>query len=329
MKRDSYTPVLAIGLLLVISFILAVSLSTRQDQSRIQQASNSITAQLLGDSRRFFANHFFVKADEYFHRGYYPSMFDQAAMAGQNAQPAMTVGALSGDAHAGEVEWMQRPKDWIERFSRHFFPSEHMHLDDGSHEHNDHDHDGDGTQDHTAEEHDHPAHEGHVQGDEHPAKTSDSDVSQILPWLKIAAELNPDRPEIFVTSAYYLRNRLDQVDEAEEFLREGWRNNPKSPAIIFELGRIKEENRGRPDIARNLYRLAIRYWQETESGKEEPDQLLLMQILMHFAQNQRKAGNVDVAVQALRQLRVISPNPEGIDHLIQEFQSGPIPFANP
>ena len=33
---------------------------------------------LLGDGRKLFANHFFVKADVSFHSGYYPSIFDQA-----------------------------------------------------------------------------------------------------------------------------------------------------------------------------------------------------------------------------------------------------------
>jgi tetratricopeptide (TPR) repeat protein len=327
MNRDSYTPLLSIGLLLVVAFILAVSLSVRQDRSRIQQSSNSITAQLLGDSRRLFANQFFTKADEYFHRGYYPSMFDQAAVADKTARPAMTIGAVGGNAHEGEVEWMNQPRDWIERFSRHFFPSVHTHLDDGPHDK--HDHDGDGVQDHAAEEHDLVEHEGHVDGDEHPKENSDSNVSEILPWLKIAAELNPDRADIYVTGAYYLRNRLDQVDEAEEFLREGWRRNPKSPAIIFELGRIKEENRNRPDLARNLYRLAIRYWIETESTKEEPDELLMMQILMHSAKAERAAGNTEIAVRTLRQLRTISPHPESIDRLIEEYQAAPIPFVHP
>ncbi len=31
---------------------------------------------LLGDSSQMFANSFFVKADEYYHSGYYPTIFD-------------------------------------------------------------------------------------------------------------------------------------------------------------------------------------------------------------------------------------------------------------
>ena len=30
----------------------------------------------MGDSRRLFANQFFVEADVYFHSGYYPTIFD-------------------------------------------------------------------------------------------------------------------------------------------------------------------------------------------------------------------------------------------------------------
>ena len=38
--------------------------------------SKDVLATALGESRRLFANHFYVKADEYFHSGYYPSIFD-------------------------------------------------------------------------------------------------------------------------------------------------------------------------------------------------------------------------------------------------------------
>lgn len=324
MNRRSYIPQLSVGLLLVLTFILSVRLSVGQNRSRLQKSSNSITAQLLGDSRRLFANHFFIKADEYFHKGYYPSMFDQAAAADQKPVPAMTAGALGGDAHEGEVEWMKQPRDRIERFSRHFFPSEHMHLDDG-HDH-DHDHDGDGIQDHDAAEHDHDHHDHHDHHDDHAhdhgADEHESNVSEILPWLQIAAELNPDKDEIYVTGAYYLRDRLNQVDEAEKFLREGWRHNRQSPAIIFELARIKEENRNQPDLARNLYKLALRNWEQTEAPKENPDSFLLMQILMRFAQLEQKQGNTDMAVQILRQLRTIAVRPDSIDRLILEYQGG-------
>src|SRR6185369_16840208 len=43
---------------------------------------------------------------------------------------------------------------------------------------------------------------------------------EILPWLKAAAELDPQHIETYTVAAYWLRSRLGKIKEAEEFLRE-------------------------------------------------------------------------------------------------------------
>ena len=58
-----------------------------------------------------------------------------------------------------------RPKDGIERFGRHFFPTIHTHLHDGN-------------------------------------------EREILPWLKLSAEMDPTQIETYVTASYWLRTTL-------------------------------------------------------------------------------------------------------------------------
>src|SRR5882762_6957281 len=73
------SPGYILALLVTICFTLATSLQPQVvswNQSRAQ--SDNLLAVTMGDARRMFANHFFVKADVYFHSGYYPSIFDQA-----------------------------------------------------------------------------------------------------------------------------------------------------------------------------------------------------------------------------------------------------------
>src|SRR5882724_3617444 len=66
-------------LLQVVCFSLAAWLQPRQEQrGGMHEQSGSALALLLGDGRKMFANHLFVKADVFFHSGYYPSVFDQA-----------------------------------------------------------------------------------------------------------------------------------------------------------------------------------------------------------------------------------------------------------
>src|SRR4051794_24199417 len=100
--------------------------------------SKDILATALGESRRLFANHFYVKADEYFHSGYYPSIFDNGKKSSD-----LHMAQNSGANHAEEgADFLGQPKDWIDSFSRHFYPSEHRHLGEHSEGHADHHHDG-------------------------------------------------------------------------------------------------------------------------------------------------------------------------------------------
>lgn len=327
-------------LLLVAAFSLSTRLLTFEMQRESGASAKSILVMLLGDSRRLFANHFFIKADEYFHAGYYPSIFDQAAVAQKGAGSALATGAATGDAHAGEVDWMHEPKDWIERFSRNFFPSEHVHLDG-----EDHDHDGDGVPDHAAKDHaddataDHnptsaEAH-SHDHGDDHghdhgaAPESEGSEMREILPWLRIAAELDPNREETYVTGAYWLRKRMNRVAEAEAFLREGIRANPKSYALAYELARIYDEHHQDARRARNLYQLALRYWNDSQRLAPEPDRFVLAQILGQLADLERRAGNARRAVELLRELKLISPYPDAVEKLIRETESGGTPARQP
>jgi hypothetical protein len=51
---------------------------------------------------------------------------------------------------------------------------------------------------------------------------------EILPWLKLSVELDPQRIDTYTTAAYFLRKELNKPEEAEKFLHEGVRNNPGS-----------------------------------------------------------------------------------------------------
>ncbi|HAV61267.1 MAG TPA: hypothetical protein DCY13_02765 [Verrucomicrobiales bacterium] len=310
-------------LLLVWCFGVGSRLWTEQIAGERISARPSVLKSLLGDSRRLFANHFFIKADEYFHAGYYPSIFDQAATDKKGAASAATTGAVTGDSHAGEVEWMNKPHDWIERFSRNFFPSDHVHLDtmDDDHGHDDHEHD-----------HDHGHSHGHSHGhghatDGHDGASGGSMVREILPWLRISAELDPNRVETYLTGSYWLRKRMNRTAEAKEFIRDGLRANPRSYELTFELARIYHEHHEDTGRARNLFNLALRYWNDSQRLAEEPDNFMLAQILVQLATLERIQGNPDRALELYQELRKVSPFPESIDRLISDTREGKPPTA--
>ena len=245
---------------------------------------------LLGDGRRLFANHFFVKADVYLHSGYYPSIFDAPVRQGNDhisqavhQEPGSTAGheghAAGDDDECETAGFLAAPKDWIDSFSRSFFPSRHTHL-------------------------------------ERPGE-----AREILPWLKLSAELDPQRVETYVVAAYWLRTQLNKVDEAEQFLREGRRANPDSYEILFELGRVFYENRKDPFRARNVWELALKRWEEQQSSKAEPNRFLYAQITGHLARLEESQGNLDKAVHYFEMLKTVSPYPAQIQKQIDALRA--------
>jgi tetratricopeptide (TPR) repeat protein len=260
--------------------------SRRQDQG--------LLAVIMGDGRRIFGEYFFRKADIYFHSGVYPSMFDQAAALEENhmadATSASTEAHETADAddhdhdhdHDHELPELpprlDAPMDWLDRFSRNFYPTRHIHLEEGA------------------------------------------GAREILPWIRMSAELDPQRITTYTTAAYWLRRVLNNIDEAERFLREGLRANPGSPEILFELGRLYDDDRKDAVRARNIYGLALREWQKQADPQEE-DVLLLRQIVVHLAALEEREGNLAEAIQAWQLLLTRLNDPTLVGNRIAELQS--------
>ncbi len=278
---------LMLVLLLSMCFSLAAVLQPRSLAWRGQRAqADTMLKVLLGDGRRMFADHFFIKADVYLHSGYYPSIFDQAKLQCEDR--------LKGrDEHAGETQEgtaenaqddhddhdaFNEPKDWLDRFGRKFRITEHKHLS------------GKGTE------------------------------REILPWLKLSAELDPQQIETYVVASYWLRAKLGKIDEAEEFLRDGLRANPDSCEILYELGRLYDKDRNDPARARNVWEMALRKWEKIEAGKPEPDKLMLEQILTRLARLEEREGDYRRAIDYSLRLKTITPQPAVIESQIQELR---------
>jgi len=248
---------------------------------------------VMGDSRRLFAGHFFAKADAYYHSGVYPSIFDQArrsegghleAVAGQSPgvtpeEPdhadhdhASDIGEESDEGYVGGP-----PLDWIDRFGRHFYPTEHMHLE------------------------------------------SARDEKEILPWLRIAADLDPQKVETYTVGAYWLR-RVGAPDQAERFLREGLLANPHSYELLFELGRLYDEYEHDPTRARNLWDLALRRWAERPEAERQEDLLGLRKIVAHLAALEDRQGHLPEALRFYQTLVQLAPTAAPIQRRIEEIR---------
>ncbi len=276
-------PWLIASLLMAICFTSATALdSWRQNWSGHRASSKNFLELLMGDSRRLFASHFIVKADIYFHSGYYPSIFDQVQRKDLLHLEKSSHSKNESTPHADEHEeeegsFLTEPRDWIERFGRNFFPTEHSHLEEGN-------------------------------------------EREILPWLRLAAELDPQRVETYTVGAFWLRTRLGKPAEAEKFLRQGLRENPGSFEILLALGNLRDEHNHDSRSARNLWELAFKkYMQDVQAGKN-PDKLIFEQIVARLGELEEREGNFATAINYFSILRDISPAKNEIEKRINSLR---------
>jgi tetratricopeptide (TPR) repeat protein len=290
-------PWLWLTALLAVAFTCATVIEPAFRQwSRREILHQSVLADLMGDSRRLFANHFFIESDVYLHGGYYPSIFDRPQES--SVAPAQEAVTAVAKAHHEEEEpghqhdehcahdFLGKPRNWLDRFERNFFPSQHIHL-----------------------------------GEE---KGRAGEAREILPWIRLSADLDPQRVETYTVGAFWLR-QMNQTDEALRFLREGLRANPRSFEILYDLGCCYEARKDDP-LARNLWELALRYWREQAAGGKSPDKLAVAEILLHLARLEVRDGHRDKAVGYLEMLKKVSPTPQEVQKRIEEVKAG-LPFG--
>ncbi|MGB7748198.1 MAG: hypothetical protein WBN75_13025 [Verrucomicrobiia bacterium] len=270
------SPYLVLALVLTVCFTLATGIEPRAATWSTHSKSDNVFSVLFGDGRRLFANQFFTMADVYFHSGYYPSIFDQ-----HEEGPAEIVAESQGHTDSPEDElkedFLGKPKDWIDRFGRHFRITVHTHLEHGN-------------------------------------------EREILPWLRLAADMDPQKIETYTVGAYFMREHLNQTREAEAFLREGLRNNPDSYEILFELGRLYDENDHDPGRAREVWRLALYKWARLDPETAKENKLAFEETTVHLARLERDAGNWQPAIDWLQAAQKVSPTPVALQQQIDEIK---------
>jgi tetratricopeptide (TPR) repeat protein len=287
--------------LLIFCFGLAANLAPQfQALENSRRQSSNFFSLLLGDSSRIFANSFFVKADAYYHSGFYPTIFDNND-AFKTPHIAEDTGDVASRNQGEDESFMGPPRDWLDAFGRHFIPNRHTHLDEGG-----------------------------ASGDLSGSK----EVREILPWLKLSAELDPENVKTYTVTAFWLRTRLNQVPEAELVLREGLRHNPDNEQLLFELGRIYFENYHNLARARNIWEAALRSWARQAPGVPQSkrlektnenfdDRFLFEQLQTYLAQLEEKAGNLDAAIAHWEQAELASPNSQDLQKHIDELKQKP------
>jgi tetratricopeptide (TPR) repeat protein len=216
-------------------------------------------------------------ADVYFHSGYYPSIFDQREE-GTKEIVAESQGHSDTPDDELKEDFLGKPKDWIDRFGRHFRITSHTHL-----------------------EHSHER--------------------EILPWLRLAADMDPQMIQTYTVGAYFMCQHLNQPQQAEAFLREGLRNNPGNYEILFGLGRIYHDNYHDSSRARNIWQLALISFMKQTPEQQKENKIGFDAITVNLANLERDAGNYADAINWFQAAQKVSPNPGALQQQIDELKA--------
>jgi len=304
------TYLLLLVALLTACFGIAARLEPEFQAWQGSRSTGDIFNIALGDSRRMFANSFYVKADEYYHSGYYPTIFDDRT-AFQTAHMAEDTGAVNSKNQGDEHGFLGPVRNWIDGFGRHFFPDRHTHLDTGG-----------------------PADD----------LSGSRNVREILPWLKLSSDLDPDNAQTYTVTAYWLRERMNNVAEADAVLHEGLRNCPGSYDILFELGRLYDESYHDRERARNVWEEGVRQWlkldpelqiqekqpiQRVVAGwlnrptkllkVQEDNRIVFEQLTTHLGKLEADADQLPLAIQWFQAGQRVSETPDVIQKHIDEL----------
>jgi tetratricopeptide (TPR) repeat protein len=284
----------------VLAFTLATAVEPRFRSMTQSSSDEGAFTKLLGDGRRMFSGQAVELADVYLHSGYYPSIFD-----GRDASAPKAISSKGGD-----------------------------HDDDGDHH----------------EEHKHDEHGNCVHGDEHDAAHEEAmsfmgtprdwleafirnfritqhthlengEEREVLPWLKLAIELNPQALPTYIDTSYWLWRRLGRLEDARGILREGIRNNPSSPELLFEMGLLYEQGDKDNGKARNIWLGALRLWKQQTTQAKTNNLDYYGKITANLGHLEAGAGNFSQAIDYYERAKTVSPNPTALQKRVDELKA--------
>jgi len=160
---------------------------------------------------------------------------------------------------------------------------------------------------------------------------------EILPWLRLAADLDPQKVDTYTVGAFFLWQHLNRPDQAEVFLREGLRNNPDSPEILFELGRLYHDSSHDAVRARNVWEMGIKKFlqlyvdQPIDFGSvygrldnlspaQKDNQLVFEELAVNLARLEDESGNYGPAIAWFGAAQRVSLDPGSLGKQIDAIK---------
>ena len=151
---------------------------------------------------------------------------------------------------------------------------------------------------------------------------------EILPWLRLAADLDPNKIETYTVGAFFLRDHLHLPDQAEAFLREGLRHNPGNCELLFELGRHYHDSARDLDHARNVWILAVNCFLKLPPADQQDQRIIFEEIVVNLAHLENEAGHYEESINWFHAAQKVSLNAGALQEQIDAIQKK-IPAKQP
>lgn len=316
-------------------FSLATLMEGEFNKLRDAQGEQGAFSKLLGDGRRLFSGQAVAMADVYLHSGFYPSIFDQREASGSTAVETED----DDHSHHKHDEHGNCVHEEDRSVHKHDENGKCIHEeDDSTHKHDEHGNCCPGKEDHHDDEHEKAmSFMGEARDPldklirnfrvtEH-SHLENGEEKEIIPWLKLAIELDPHAVDTYAVTSFWLRKNLRRVEDAREILRDGIRNNPTSPELLFAMGQIYEAEDKNPEKARNIWLAAKKFWEQQPAKVKEDSLQTYGKITVSLARLEKESGNILLAIEYFELTKLTSPNPDAIQRQIDELKSKQSPPA--
>ncbi len=144
---------------------------------------------------------------------------------------------------------------------------------------------------------------------------SGNQVKEIIPWIYYSAKIDPHNVLAYTLAGYWLADRLDKVDEAIAFVKEGLKNNPDSWELNAELGRLYFKHRKDYKAAARVLTRALQLLQG-----EPHDKFQERYVLSFLAYSYEDIGEKAKVLPLYQRLGQLFPEDGGIKRKIRKLQ---------
>ena len=148
-------------------------------------------------------------------------------------------------------------------------------------------------------------------------------VSEIMPWLKFAIEMDPHNVEAYLVTAYWLSHGGQDTQAALSVLRQAVLNNPNDYRILTERAKIymllHEEQKAKQSLD-----AALRVWPSNQDPADEQTKMDLSQILTYRAFIYEMDGDAKGALQQYERSLALFPDQQGLQKRVVALKEGKI-----